>query len=99
MDAESIDTCLKYINLNGVTLNIDERLNIKLALQQLQSDLKLDSIYLWGKIIGTVKDYFIAYSLDYSRKTHGFPSKNFYWASSSNFIFASLPAPLEKFAP
>ncbi len=44
-----------------------------------------------------MKDYYIAYSLDYSRKTHGFPGKNFYWCSSSNFIFASLPAPLEKF--
>ena len=32
------------------------------------------------------------------KKTHGFPGKNFYWCSSSNFIFASLPAPLERFA-
>jgi radial spoke head protein 9 len=97
MDAENFDTNLKYINLNGATLNIDERLNIKLALSQLQSDLKLDQVFFWGKISGTVKDYFIAYSLDYTRKTHGFPSKNFFWASSSNYIFASLPGPLEKF--
>ncbi len=47
--------------------------------------------------IGTVKDYYIAYSLDYSKLKHGFPSKVFYWCSSSNFIFATLPAPLEKF--
>lgn len=47
--------------------------------------------------IGTVKDYYLAYSLDYSKLRHGFPSKVFYWCSSSNFIFASLPAPLEKF--
>jgi radial spoke head protein 9 len=51
-----------------------------------------------NKLIGTVKDYYIAYTLDYSRKVHGFPAKNFYWCSSSNYIFATLPAPLEKFA-
>ena len=48
--------------------------------------------------IGTVKDYYVAYSLDYSRKINGFPAKQFYWCSSSNFIFATLPTPLEKFA-
>lgn len=32
MDVESFDYTLKYINLNGVTLNIEERLNIKLAI-------------------------------------------------------------------
>lgn len=42
MDVESFDYTLKYINLNGVTLNIDERLQLKLALSQLQSDLGLD---------------------------------------------------------
>jgi radial spoke head protein 9 len=45
-----------------------------------------------------VKDYYIAYSLDYSKLRHGFPTKVFYWCSSSNFIFATLPAPLEKFS-
>lgn len=28
---------------------------------------------------------------------NGFPTKNFYWCSSSNFIFSALPLPLEKF--
>ena len=52
MDAESLDSSLKYINLNGVTLNIEERLHIKLSLQQLQNDLHLDQVFFWGKIIG-----------------------------------------------
>jgi radial spoke head protein 9 len=98
METESFDSCLKYINLNGATLNIDERLNLKLSLGQLSSELKLDQVFFWGKIIGTVKDYYIAYSLNYTSKTHGFPTKHFYWASSSNFIFATLPTPIEKFA-
>jgi len=52
MDAESLDSSLKYINLNGVTLNIEERLHIKLSLSQLQNDLHLDQVFFWGKIIG-----------------------------------------------
>ena len=32
MEVESFDSCLKYINLNGVTLNIDEKLHLKLSL-------------------------------------------------------------------
>jgi len=98
MEVENFDYALKYINLNGVTLNVDEKLQLKLALGQLQLDLNLDNVSFWGKIIGTVKDYYLAYSLDYSRKVHGFPAKNFYWCSSSNFIFGTLPNPLEKFA-
>ena len=29
--------------------------------------------------------------LDYSQVFNGFPSKKFYWSSSANYIFASLP--------
>lgn len=59
MDAENFDYTLKYINLNGVTLSIDEKINLKLALSQLQSDLNLDSIIFWGKIIGKINYCYI----------------------------------------
>lgn len=52
MDAESLDSSLKYINLNGVTLNLEERLHIKLSLSQLANDLHLDQVFFWGKITG-----------------------------------------------
>jgi hypothetical protein len=35
MEVENFDYTLKYINLNGVTLNIDEKVQLKLSLQQL----------------------------------------------------------------
>ena len=54
MDVENFDYTLKYINLNGVTLNIEEKLQLKLSLSQLQSDLNLDNILFWGKIIGKI---------------------------------------------
>lgn len=43
--------------------------------------------------IGTVKDYFIVYSLKESNLTTGelVPAKQFFWCSSTNFIFSSLP--------
>ena len=59
MEVENFDYTLKYINLNGVTLNIDERLQLKLSLGQLQCDLKVDAVYFWGKIIGMIFEIFI----------------------------------------
>lgn len=55
MEVDSFDYTLKYVNLNGVTLNIEERLQLKLSLGQLQCDMKLDTVYFWGKIIGKIK--------------------------------------------
>jgi len=52
MDVENFDSTLKYVNLNGVTLNIDERIQLKLSLGQLQCDLKVDKVWFWGKITG-----------------------------------------------
>lgn len=48
--------------------------------------------------LGTVKDYYLAYSLDNNTKTLGFPTKNFFWCSSSNYIFATLPLQMEKYS-
>ena len=48
--------------------------------------------------LGTVKDYYLAYSLDNNTKTLGFPTKNFFWCSSSNYIFATLPLQIEKYS-
>jgi hypothetical protein len=53
-----------------------------------------------GCPLGTIKDYFLVYSLDHSMKAKDsvgedrvatMPIKCFYWASSSNFVFSSLP--------
>jgi radial spoke head protein 9 len=37
-------------------------------------------------------------TLDYTKTVHGFPAKKFYWCSSSNFVFASLPEAIIKYA-
>jgi hypothetical protein len=52
MEYTSIRDHLKYINANGLTLSIDERLNLDLALQKLQLDFGFEELLLWGKITG-----------------------------------------------
>jgi radial spoke head protein 9 len=52
MEIENIESHLKYINQNGVTLSIDERLNLDLALQKLQLDFDFEELLFWGKING-----------------------------------------------
>ncbi len=75
MEVGEIANNLKYVNFNGVTLHVEERINLQLALQKLNSDFKFDELLFWGKIqgkralllskwrlttAGTVKDYYVA---------------------------------------
>lgn len=43
---------LKYVEINGVTLNIDERTRLDLGCMELASDIKCNKMYFWGKIRG-----------------------------------------------
>ena len=52
MEFTNLDSSLKHLSVNGVCFNIEEKLKIKLALQQLQCDCHPEEIYLWGKIEG-----------------------------------------------
>lgn len=44
----------------------------------------------WGKVTGTIKDYFLALAID-QKEIEGFPQTSFYWCSSGNYNFAQLP--------
>lgn len=52
MDYRSLDNNMKYLSPNGVTLNVDERMRLKLALNQLQCEIPFEELLLWGKIEG-----------------------------------------------
>lgn len=52
MEYTAIRDHLKYINANGLTLSIEERLNLDLALQKLQLDFAFEELLLWGKVTG-----------------------------------------------
>lgn len=52
MEYSAIRDHLKYINSNGLTLSIEERMNLDLALQKLHLDFGFEELLLWGKING-----------------------------------------------
>ena len=44
--------------------------------------------------LGISGDYYIALGLNF-KGNYEFPHKDFYWASSSNYVFSPLPAMLD----
>ena len=54
MEVSKISTELKYIETNGRTLNVEERIRLDLAFETLAKDLPTTAspLYLWGKISG-----------------------------------------------
>ena len=75
----------------GVTLNLDEKMNLKLALLKIHENEDFEEILFWGKIKGTTRDYYIALTLNY-KGHYEFPHKRFFWCTSQNWKFAELPA-------
>jgi len=73
------------------------RLQLELGLQQLlnkkadQYASDFEELLLWGKIVGTKNDYYIAVGYNYTMK-YEFPEKVFFWALSSDFVFKPFPA-------
>ena len=52
MDIDNFATDLKYLSTNGVTLNVEERLNVQLAFKTLSKEIPFEKIQFWGKIEG-----------------------------------------------
>ena len=50
-------------------------------------------LFFWGKVRGTVKDYFVCYYVGQTTSQDLVPAKHFYWCSSANYIFSSLAKP------
>ena len=55
MDIDNFATDLKYLSTNGVTLNVEERLNVQLAFKTLSKEIPFEKIQFWGKIEGKFK--------------------------------------------
>ena len=52
MDTDLLDSQMQYIERNGCCLNIEEKMRLGLAFQELKSDLHLSSIWFTAKITG-----------------------------------------------
>ena len=52
MEVSRLASDLKYVEINGVTINLEERSRIDLACLQLSADINEGQIFFWGKIRG-----------------------------------------------
>ena len=52
MDSETFVSNLKYMAQNGVTLNVDEKMNVSLSIQQLKLEMGFEETLFWGKVEG-----------------------------------------------
>ncbi len=52
MNIENLEFDLKYVNLTGSTLSVDERIKLELALQNLSLSHPAEQCLFWGKIEG-----------------------------------------------
>ncbi|KAJ3297018.1 Radial spoke head protein 9 [Borealophlyctis nickersoniae] len=74
---------LPYFSLAGFTLNIEERAAITSSLQLKKDQEKLESIGLWGKILGVQRDYYIAQSVE---QANVFARKYYYSIDLVNWL-------------
>ena len=90
MDILDFSEEIKNFRHNGVTLNLDERMQIEMALNTLQGRIETEELCFWGKINGIKNDYYIAMGLKFT-DMYEFPVKSFFWALSGEFIFREMP--------
>ena len=52
MEYKALSVNVKNLAPNGVTLNIEEKMQVQLALTQLQGEMNFEELYFWGKVEG-----------------------------------------------
>ena len=52
MEYKALANNIKNLAPNGVTLNIEEKMQVRLALAQLQGEMNFEELYFWGKVEG-----------------------------------------------
>lgn len=60
IDANQLALDVEQLALAGIVLSIEQRASLQTSLSIAREQYKFDRIYLWGKILGTKEDYFIA---------------------------------------
>ena len=95
MDILDFSEEIKNFSHNGVTLNLDERMQLEMALMALYEKEQCEELTFWGKINGLKNDYFVAMALRYT-DMYEFPVKTFYWAVSNEFVFKEMPQITEQ---
>lgn len=52
MNFDKMNSHMQYIERNGNTFNIDEKMRMGLAIKELNTDMGFDKILVFGKITG-----------------------------------------------
>jgi len=90
MEVIDLQEELNNLRSRGVGLNLDERMQLELALHKLHTEIHAEEVLLWGKITGIKNDYFIAMGLTYTDQFE-FLQKKFYYCLSNDYSFMELP--------
>jgi len=63
MEVTRLEAELKFVEINGCTLSIDERMRIDIGCQELANQINASNLYFWGKIRGKqLKQHSIIFS-------------------------------------
>ena len=60
MLANHLKEDLPLLSPTGVTLTLDERMNVELALLQLLGQEDFEEVFFWGRVSGTTRDYYLS---------------------------------------
>jgi radial spoke head protein 9 len=96
MELFNLESGLPKVATAGAVLSPQEMTIVKAGLATLKMQEKCDEVYLWGKILGTQQDYFIAYKMG-SPDEFDFPAKAFYYATM-DLGFQAMPRITEEMA-
>lgn len=87
----SLSEDLNLLWPTGVSLNLEEKMNLKLSLTRIHELDSFEEVLFWGKIKGSTRDYYIAQALNY-KGHYEFPYKRFFWCTAQTWKFVELSA-------
>lgn len=90
MEVLDLNYELSNLKFRGINLNLDEKMQLEMALHKLHAEINSDELMFWGKITGIKNDYYVAMSITY-QNFFEFPNKKFYYAMSNEFYFKEMP--------
>lgn len=90
MDILDLDYELSNLRFRGINLNLDEKMQLEMALHTLHGEQNMDELQFWGKINGINNDYFIAVGVTF-KDMFEFPQKKFYFCLSNDYTFKEMP--------
>lgn len=90
MDILDFSEEIKNFKHSGVTFNLDERMQLEIALGELQAANDFEELVFWGKINGLKTDYFISMAIKF-KDMYEFPVKTFFFCTGEDFTFKEMP--------